>query len=95
VVALLLLITSQGGRAGGEAIKGIGRTHGVAFNAKEAFATFEYDKTLAEMATQLGVHLAKIANPEVLLLQSLSFRGAFASNSPLFISMHQKTTHLL
>jgi hypothetical protein len=85
VVALLLLTTPQGGRARGEVIKGIGRTHGVAFNAKVAFAAFKDDKTLAGLATQFGVHLAKITNPKVLLLDCLSFRGAFDSNPPLFI----------
>jgi len=36
------------------------RNHGAAFKAQVAFAAFKSDKTLAEMATQFGVHPTQI-----------------------------------
>ena len=48
------------------------RNHGAAFKAQVAFAAFKGDKTLAELATQFGVHPTQITEWKQHLLRGQS-----------------------
>jgi transposase-like protein len=65
-----------------DAMKSTRRNHGAAFKAQVAFAVFKGDKTLAELATQFGVHPTQITDwkPHV-LARAVDVSGGTKSTS--------------
>ena len=58
------------------------RNHGAAFKVQVAFAAFKGDKTLAELATQFGVHPTRITEwKQHLLARTVDVFGGTKSTS--------------
>ena len=78
-------------------MKGTRRNHGAAFKVQVAFAAFKGDKTLAELATQFGVHPTQITEwkPHVLARAVEVFGGTKStSDAPDLKVLHAKIGQL-
>ena len=78
-------------------MKSTRRNHGAAFKVQVAFAAFKGDKTLAELATQFGVHPTQITEwkPHVLARAVEVFGGTTStSDAPDLTVLHAKIGQL-
>ena len=78
-------------------MKSTRRNHGAAFKAQVAFPSFKGDKTLAELATQFGVHPTQITEWKQHVLERASevFGGTKPmSDAPDLTVLHAKIGQL-